>query len=229
MASQCRGPTRSGAQRKTLFRKVYLSAQRGANVWIFRPPARTQIPSCFASEYHFGVMFFAYLASSKGIWGAMPSGARLQFLAAVSLTFSGVGFLLDLANPMPGRPAHILFLVFTGCAIRVAYGFCLMRAPKFVPVLVAVHVASALAVPKHLGSFAIDWARVSSTPARVDEIGCIFAILLGYIFFIRFIRNQGLHYFRVQTEIELAQEIHRSLVPPIAVPSCGVFPGQAQF
>ena len=80
----------------------------------------------------------------------MPRGARLQFLAAVSLTFSGVGFLLDLANPMPGRPAHILFLVFTGGAIGVAYGFCLMRAPKFVPVLVAVHVASALAVPKHL-------------------------------------------------------------------------------
>jgi hypothetical protein len=56
-------------------------------------------------------MFFAYLASSNGIWGAMPSGARLQFLAAVSLTFSGVGFLLDLANPIPGRPAHILFLL----------------------------------------------------------------------------------------------------------------------
>src|SRR5579864_2038300 len=53
VASQCRQPTQSGAQRKTLFRKVYLSAQRGANVWIFRPPARTQIPSCFASELSF--------------------------------------------------------------------------------------------------------------------------------------------------------------------------------
>ena len=147
----------------------------------------------------------------------MPRGARLQFLAAVSLTFSGVGFLLDLANPTPGRSAHILFLVFMGGAIGVAYGFCFMRAPKLVPVLIAVHVASALAVPKHLGSFAIDWARVANTGAGVDEIGCIFAILLGYFFFIRFIKNQGLHYFRVQTEIELAQEIHRSLVPPIAV------------
>jgi sigma-B regulation protein RsbU (phosphoserine phosphatase) len=89
--------------------------------------------------------------------------------------------------------------------------------PKFVPVLIAVHVASALAVPKHLGSFAIDWARVANTGVGVDEIGCIFTILLGYFFFIRFIKNQGLHYFRVQAEIELAQEIHRSLVPPIAV------------
>jgi sigma-B regulation protein RsbU (phosphoserine phosphatase) len=40
--------------------------------------------------------------------------------------------------------------------------------------------------------------------------------LLGYVFFVRFVRKQGLRYFRVQTEIELAQQIHRSLVPPIA-------------
>jgi serine phosphatase RsbU (regulator of sigma subunit) len=30
------------------------------------------------------------------------------------------------------------------------------------------------------------------------------------------VRKQGLRYFRVQTEIELAEQIHRSLVPPIA-------------
>ena len=34
--------------------------------------------------------------------------------------------------------------------------------------------------------------------------------------FVRFVRKQGLRYFRVQTEIELAEQIHRSLVPPIA-------------
>jgi serine phosphatase RsbU (regulator of sigma subunit) len=61
----------------------------------------------------------------------------------------------------------------------------------------------------------VDWAQVASTAAGVDVIGCLFAILLGYVFFVRFVRKQGLHYFRVQTEIELAEQIHRSLVPPI--------------
>ena len=65
----------------------------------------------------------------------MPWEARLQFLEAVFFTFSGVGFLLDLANPTPGRTAHILFLVFMGGAIGVAYGFCFMRTPKLLPVL----------------------------------------------------------------------------------------------
>jgi len=145
----------------------------------------------------------------------MPWEARLQFLYAVFFTFSGVGFLLDIANPRPGRIAHIVFLVFMGGAIGVAYGFCFMRAPKLLPVLVALHVVLALVLTPHLGSLAVDWAQVASTAAGVDVIGCLFAILLGYVFFVRFVRKQGLRYFRVQTEIELAEQIHRSLVPPI--------------
>jgi sigma-B regulation protein RsbU (phosphoserine phosphatase) len=145
----------------------------------------------------------------------MPWEARLQFLYAVFFTFSGVGFLLDLANPRPGRIAHIVFLVFMGGVIGVAYGFCFMRAPKLLPVLVALHVVLALVLTPHLGSLAVDWAQVASTAAGVDVIGCLFAILLGYVFFVRFVRKQGLRYFRVQTEIELAEQIHRSLVPPI--------------
>src|SRR5258706_1753493 len=161
-------------------------------------------------------MRLAYFASSGRIWGRMPWEARLQFLQAVFFTFSGVGFLLDLANPRPGRTVHIIFLVFMGGAIGVAYGFCFMRAPKLLPVLVALHLILALVLTPHLGSLAVDWAQVASTAAGVDVIGCLFAILLGYVFFVRFVRKQGLRYFRVQTEIELAEQIHRSLVPPIA-------------
>ena len=161
-------------------------------------------------------MRLTYFASPGRIWDRMPWEARSQFLQAVFFTGSGVGFLLDLANPRPGRVAHIVFLVFMGGAIGVAYGFCFLRLPKLLPILVAVHVVLALVLTPHLGSFAVDWARVASNAAGVDVIGCLFAILLGYVLFIRFVRKQGLRYFRVQTEIELAEQIHRSLVPPIA-------------
>ena len=166
--------------------------------------------------YHALSMRLAYFTSSGRIWDRMPWEARLQFLYAVFFTFSGVGFLLDLANPRPGRIAHIVFLVFMGGVIGVAYGFCFMRAPKLLTVLVALHVVLALVLTPHLGSLAVDWAQVASTAAGVDVIGCLFAILLGYVFFVRFVRKQGLRYFRVQTEVELAEQIHRSLVPPVA-------------
>ena len=41
----------------------------------------------------------------------------------------------------------------------------------------------------------------------------ILAIVIAYIAFINFIRREGSRYFRIQTEVELAHEIHRSLVP----------------
>jgi len=41
----------------------------------------------------------------------------------------------------------------------------------------------------------------------------ILAIVVGYITFIMFVRREGARYFRIQTEMELAREIHRSLVP----------------
>jgi hypothetical protein len=104
--------------------------------------------------YHALSMRLRDFASSGRIWDRMPWEARLQFLQAVSFTFSGVGFLLDLANPRPGRTLHIVFLVFMGGAIGVAYGFCFMRAPKLLPVVVAVHVVLALVLTPHLGSLA---------------------------------------------------------------------------
>lgn len=161
-------------------------------------------------------MRLTYFASSGRLWDRMPWEVRLQFLQAVFFTGSGVGFLLDLANPRPGRIVHIVFLVFMGGAIGVAYGFSFLRAPKLLPILVPVHVVLALVLTPHLGSLAVDWAQVASNAARVDLIGCLFAILLGYVLFLRFVRKQGLRYFRVQTEIELAEQIHRSLVPLIA-------------
>jgi sigma-B regulation protein RsbU (phosphoserine phosphatase) len=161
-------------------------------------------------------MRLAYFASSGRIWERMPWEARLQFLLAVFLTFSSVGFLLDLANPRPGRTPHIVFLVVMGGIIGVAYGFCLIRLPKLLPVLMAAHVTLGFVLTPYLGPLAMDWARVASDEAGVDVIGCLFTVLLGYVFFIRFVRKEGLRYFRVQTEIELAEQIHRNLVPPVA-------------
>ena len=41
----------------------------------------------------------------------------------------------------------------------------------------------------------------------------ILTTCLGYVLFIVFIRREGNRYFRIQTEMELARDIHRSLVP----------------
>jgi serine phosphatase RsbU (regulator of sigma subunit) len=167
--------------------------------------------------YDSGAMRLDFLALSRRPWDALPRRARLQFLAAAFFTFSSVGFLLDLANPAPGRIGHVLFLVFMGGAIGIAYGLCLMLVPRLLALLVALHVVAAIVVPPHLGSFAVDWAQVASTAAGIDLIGCLLTIVLGYAFFIRFIRNEAQRHVRIQTEMELAHQIHNRLVSPVAV------------
>src|SRR5260370_13640675 len=79
--------------------------------------------------YHAVSMRLTYFASSGRIWDRMPWEARLQFLQAVFFTFSGVGFLLDLANPRPGRTVHIVFLLFMGGTICVDFRFYFFLAP----------------------------------------------------------------------------------------------------
>lgn len=47
-------------------------------------------------------------------------------------------------------------------------------------------------------------------------IGAITLLATGYVLFVLFIRREGNRFFRIQTEMELAREIHQSLVPAFA-------------
>jgi len=97
----------------------------------------------------------------------MPWEARLQFLQSRLFHVFRRRILTRLgqSETRPDRNTS-LFLVFMGGAIGVAYGFCFMRVPKLLPVLVAVHVVLALVLTPHLGSLAVDWAQVASTAGR---------------------------------------------------------------
>lgn len=46
-------------------------------------------------------------------------------------------------------------------------------------------------------------------------VGALVSVVAGYFFFVRFLAQQGARFFRAQTEIQLASEIHRTLVPKI--------------
>jgi len=57
----------------------------------------------------------------------------------------------------------------------------------------------------------------ATPPGRlfVDGTGAIAALMGGYSLFIHFINSSASRYLRVRTEIDLARDIHRVLVPPI--------------
>ena len=113
-------------------------------------------------------MRLTYFASSGRIWDRMLWEARLAILVC-RLFHVFRRRVLTRPGQSEARPDRThRFLGFVAGVIGVAYGFCFMRAPKLLPVLVALHVVPAVVLTPHLGSLAVDWAQVASTAAGVD-------------------------------------------------------------
>jgi serine phosphatase RsbU (regulator of sigma subunit) len=120
-----------------------------------------------------------------------------------------------LIHPVKHTAAYTLttILISGGCAIGYAW-LATIRKYWYMAIL---GVAEAL-------MFGTLGARYQPASLVNDRIGlqkqlgilgalAILTIVLGYILFIVFIRRESSRYFRIQTEMELAREIHRSLVP----------------
>jgi sigma-B regulation protein RsbU (phosphoserine phosphatase) len=53
------------------------------------------------------------------------------------------------------------------------------------------------------------------TRAAIEAGACCLMVIIGYIFFVRFVGTEGAEQLRLRTEVNLAQEIHAVLVPPV--------------
>ena len=67
----------------------------------------------------------------------------------------------------------------------------------------------------HRPNLAMDAAALKDK-LRVDTIGILICVFGGYALFLRFFEREGKHFFAAHTEISLAAEIHRSLVPELS-------------
>src|SRR5581483_4228432 len=54
------------------------------------------------------------------------------------------------------------------------------------------------------------------TKLQIDANGALALIIAGYVLFFIVFRWEGRRYFTAHTEIQLAADIHRSLVPPLS-------------
>jgi hypothetical protein len=131
---------------------------------------------------------------------------------AIFFTFSMIGFVLDVLTR--GRqPITLLALnvLFSGLwAVGYAMVSIPMRARGYA-VMFATHMTYVLVVPR------LFMLHDSATPGRLtlDGVGIIVTVALGYTSFLRFISVTATRYVRAQTEIDLARDIHRVLVPAI--------------
>ena len=153
-----------------------------------------------------------------GFWSAVPTSSRWLGAAVVFFLFASIGFV----TLQMGTGAHSGWDIFLSVAIpggfSVGYATLgILRRYRYFPVLGIFHF---LAEYLHHRFHGPQSTLVGNADALQHQLlwlgaGAIFSIVFGYVVLILFVRRLGQSYFRIQTEIALAAEIHRSLVPPI--------------
>ncbi|HXH07115.1 MAG TPA: PP2C family protein-serine/threonine phosphatase [Vicinamibacterales bacterium] len=137
------------------------------------------------------------------------------FNAAIFLLFACVGFLVDIMSGGRGPAGSVAANVVFSGAIALAYAWAGLTHPALVSLPVAVHFVYVL----WFRSSPLAEAALSPTDAlkrlQIDALGVVAGLAAGYACFIAFIHRTGARYIAAQTEIELARDIHRSLVPPV--------------
>ncbi len=159
-------------------------------------------------------------------WKTIPRRSLAIFLVGVFSVFTIIGFANDIlalgSQPVPllAWSAVLIGLFAIGYAIA---GFILTSrmwlagVPLFLLQVVVMgffaHRFPRLPIPDVMN--AGDIARLQSR-LTFDGLATIIAMLLGYICFVAVTIKEARRYFRVYSEMALAAEIHRTLVPTIA-------------
>src|SRR5262245_22790720 len=138
-------------------------------------------------------------------YGSLSHRARLRLFAAIFCLFAPVGLLAS-SRFGDGRPPWLLaaHLVVSGLS---AAGWAATFIYNYRLVFVVL--------PMHVAAF---WVleRVDHHPPGPLGLVLITLIAAGYILFIRLLGGEGVAKLKLQTEMTLAQRIHRDLVPAIA-------------
>jgi serine phosphatase RsbU (regulator of sigma subunit) len=154
----------------------------------------------------------------RAFWESVPPRGHALVLAAAFAVFAGIGFLTDILS-IGRNPLPIVFLIagLSG-TVAVAWALTMIRSAKFLPLAVGLYLLM-FWVAGHYESqgFSLDPAGFAALAVRgkIDATAVIVAVSAGYALFIVFIAVEGRRYMRAHTEVALAQEIHRHLVPSV--------------
>ena len=148
------------------------------------------------------------------VWKSIPRKSQVLAIAGIFSLFASIGSISMLMSPVRQTVASAVATIVIYGSFAVGYA-ALWIARKFwlLPVWWMLQWAAGSLMARIFHAGIIEDRQELERQLVVLGIWAIVAIVIGYIAFINFVRREGSRYFRVQTEIELAREIHHSLVP----------------
>lgn len=165
--------------------------------------------------------FLGTTDDQRRFWQSTSPGGRTLLAAAVFSLFATLGFLTDVTELGRSSPFRLAVIALLSGGGALAYAAVAFRDLRWMPVVVAAHVALSVFVPRLIPlepALIAEGATATQLIGRLqwNVIGASLCIAAGYSFFVVFFVREGHRYYRLHTELSLARGIHRELVPPIA-------------
>lgn len=149
----------------------------------------------------------------KAFWKNLPPASYAIILAAIFLTFSSIGFIVDILNAGRLPPGILLGNVLFAGLTAIGYVHSFTRNLKIFPLVLLFQVGFTIFLSQPDGTMPAEPALKSRL--TLDGLGIMFSIILGYAFFIIFISREGRKQIVLRTEMNLAREMHEVLAPAI--------------
>lgn len=150
-------------------------------------------------------------------WKAMSRLSYALFLAGVFFTFLPTALLADIAHLGDNGPIRLAATGLYAGAIAVTYVLVVRYRPRFLPVLVGLHILSGIEFDRIFGPAGPTLAGEALRARLLADVnGATFAIVLGFTLVSHVVRSESTRLGRLNAEIALARDIHRQLVPRIA-------------
>jgi hypothetical protein len=167
------------------------------------------------------------MSTRRDFWKSMPLRSQALFLLGVALLFSIIGFvnnITELARQSTLR--LVLSVVVFGLfgSLYAAVGFWLRKRARVAAALLPIFVGENLLLgrigewlPNPAQPTMMNGADIAQLAHRLSVSGTatILAMALGYVCFAVFAGTEGRRYLRVHAEMDLAAEIHKTLVPTV--------------
>src|SRR5579871_1291252 len=158
------------------------------------------------------------MRKQREVWDTVPASSVALLLAMVFCVLASIGAISQLAS---ARVSIVRFWVVAGATGAFGALLAWVAIRKTILWGLAISAAAVLmasAISPYMQGHSSPSRTVSNDVKQWIEIGSettIFLLMLGFAFTMEFIRHEGERFFRTHTEVRLAGEIHRALVPTI--------------
>ncbi len=152
----------------------------------------------------------------------VPFARLWVLLAAVFLLFSVIGFYVDLVGTRGRAPyAAILAVAALSGLNAILWILVLSRLSRIYLIFLIAAQFFMSQVSTALGHWVTDTFHLENVPAdsgiNFAATGILCVVVLSYVFFVMYIRREGLETFRLANELALAHGIQKTLVPPVTL------------